>query len=146
MAIPLALKFLMPALIQSASVVDLSNPIMQGYKFELDFFRNVQLRNYQWKVRAVRHSDSSEFIDLTFPSIACAGQQQVDTFKEKTKEMNKIHYLKPGHPVVDAVCKAQEEHFHTYLVMMQISLSSYAKHKSKFEDIYALQKLIQSQL
>ena len=51
-------------------------------------------------------------------------------------EGNIIYHLKGGHQAIDAVVKVRGSDDVVYLILIQISLSLYSKHESKYSDIY----------
>ena len=60
-------------------------------------------------------------------------QEKVDI---TSMRQNTIYYLKPGHIAIDAVCISEDKlDSKKYLILMQVSLSTYANHGSKFDSI-----------
>ena len=72
---------------------------------------------------------------LIFPSILADRRQRTERVEKM--EVNQLYYLKNGHPAIDAVCIANDSRSEAYLLLIQISISGYASHKSKFDGIYS---------
>ena len=89
----------------------------------------------EWIVQAYRVTEnSSPSIQFKFGSISGATtQEKVDI---TSMRQNTIYYLKPGHIAIDAVCISEDKlDSKKYLILMQVSLSTYANHGSKFDSI-----------
>ena len=100
---------------------------------ERDFFQCEDLKNSRWNVRAIKHSNS-QCIELLFDSISPAVKQELTEVKKM--EMHRIYRVRPDHPAIDAVCMTRDKSDDVYLILMQISLSKYDDHRSKYYNIY----------
>ncbi len=81
----------------------------------------------------MRVSDPSKKIYIKFSLIKSAREQESHHITYVTE--NKLHFLMPGHSAIDAVFVAENSMNTKYLVLIQVSLSRYAKHEAKHTDI-----------
>ncbi len=110
-----------------------NSPTVKGFFFEKDFFVKTVTSNREWKVRAKTTGNETER-SLTFSGISGASEQENGHIS--TMEGNKVYYLHAGHKAIDAVVRARGNDDIVYLLLIQISLSPYNKHDSKYEDIF----------
>ena len=103
----------------------LQSPVVQGLIFEEKFLCAVKELSM-----TVKSADSKE--NLTF--LVVPATFQLATALNKIS-MNCLHYLRVGHRAIDAVCHAEETNGQEYLLLIQVSLSTYEEHRSKAVDI-----------
>ncbi len=106
-------------------------PSLIGFFLENLFFLSGTVRNYSWNVKALNLSDNVEKT-LAFSNIHEASHQEKETKEVLRPDI--LYYFKPGHAAIDGVVKATTGR-ETYLLLIQISLSNYKYHKSKYLDI-----------
>ena len=107
-------------------------PSVQGLIFEHEFLTHTGLRTL-----TVSAINEEEINPRTFSfCINPAYCQMQDALSSLSPSC--LHYLRPGHRAIDAVClTAETESGENYLLLIQVSLSSYANHKRKALDIHA---------
>ena len=107
-------------------------PSVQGLIFEHEFLTHTNLRTLT--VSAINDQTTTpETFSFFINPAYCQMQKALISLTQSC-----LHYLRPGHRAIDAVCLTTEiESGENYLLLIQVSLSEYAKHKSKALDIHA---------
>ena len=103
--------------------------LVQGFMFEKKFLQHRELHSLAIEVRNVQYPRKT----FTFSNLSPAIHQQNDALKSLIPDQ--LYHLRPGHPVIDAVCFATGSNHEQYLLLIQASLSTYADHHSKACDI-----------
>ena len=109
------------------------NEIMKGYRFEHEFLTKVS----SLSLTCNKHEESDEVspnVVLTFRQItatkSCAGMPVVTTLLK-----GELINLREKHPVIDAVGILEDGSGKKWLLLLQVSLSTYAIHHSKAADL-----------
>ena len=101
------------------------SPAVQGLIFEEQFLHHYMLHDLN--VTAIARDNSSKAFAFTIASSA----PQLDGALSKIS-LFCMHHLRPGHRAIDAVCLSRDQNSHDmYLLLLQVSLSSYSDHRSK---------------
>ena len=105
-------------------------PSVRGLIFEHEFLTHTELR-----ILTVSAINEEETKPRTFSfCINPAYCQMQDALSSLSPSC--LHCLRPGHRAIDAVClTAETGSGENYLLLIQVSLSNYANHKSKALDI-----------
>ena len=111
-----------------------NHPVVRGYMFEEAFLRSEDLRTKPLVISAINASDTSSPRVFTFSSLTPAWHQQRNAITTNLVS-NFVYHLRQKHSAIDAVCVADTE-TEKYLLLLQVSLSSYKDHVSKGIDIW----------
>ena len=104
-------------------------PVVREYLFEEAFFQSEHLRTLPLSIKALNVNTSSPRT-FTFSSLTPASAQQRSPITTNL-EPGYLYHLRPGHLVIDSVCVASSTESEQYLLLLQVSLSSYLEHLSK---------------
>ena len=108
-------------------------PIVQGYLFEEAFFLAKQLKTHPLSIKTLNINTRSPRT-FKFSTLTPAAAQQTGAITSKLKP-GYMYHLRSGHPAIDSVCVALTESEEKFLLLLQVSLSSYSEHLSKAVDI-----------
>ncbi len=133
LSFPAILTDLFKVLLNKTKEIPNFCPSLIGFFLESHFFLSGTVRNYSWNVKALNLSDNVEKT-LAFSNIHEASHQEKEQLTKKVLQPDILYYFKPGHAAIDGVVKATTGR-ETYLLLIQISLSNYKSHKSKYLDI-----------
>ena len=106
-------------------------PSVQGLIFEHEFLTHTELRTLT--VSAINEATKPRTFSFCINPAYCQMQDALSSLSPSC-----LHYLRPGHRAIDAVCLTAEiGSGENYLLLIQVSLSYYANHKRKALDIHA---------
>ena len=104
-------------------------PIVKDYYFEDALL--VDLR-----VLSVNYNNSSERTPRSTQLTIQVCTEQTQDPLTRTMSVGVLNRLRPEHPAIDAIGVVEDQSKKKWLLMLQISLSEYKKHRSKVEHIY----------
>jgi hypothetical protein len=105
----------------------LRSPTVQGLCFEEEVLQSLE----HLHIDAVNRAGESKYFEFTFQA---ASHQLGGILKEM--ETNSMYHLHLGHGVIGGVCIAQSGQSEWYLLLVQVSLSTYSKYNSKVYHIH----------
>ena len=82
------------------------------------------------EVKIINESDETKTLSLSI-NASVALDNAMEHMAPDT-----LYHLRPGHPAIDAVCLLRDRDGKNYLFLIQISLSTYAQHRSKAVDVW----------
>ena len=119
-------EILMTELTERTTKSSVSSPIIDGFRFE------------KYVCSQLRVLDLC-ITDESGSTHVCSLPIELNVSQSHTCIMNlsigTLYHLRCGHPVIDAVGVLKDRHGSHYLVMLQVSLLAYRKHRSKAENL-----------
>ena len=103
------------------------NDIMKGYRFEYTFLRHTG------ELCLTCTEVGGAPTCYTFKGLIC--QHTVEGEALNSIGINSLVHLRDSHPVIDAVAKLKDQNNNQWLLLVQVSLSCYARHHSKVGDL-----------
>lgn len=109
------------------------NSIICGFRFEDEIVKEAESKQLVLTCKKNGECAQTESVAKTF-TFQCCVEMEFNPLTHMNE--NVLYHVRGKHPVIDVVGKLKDENGEQWLLLIQISLSAYANHKSKAVDLW----------